>query len=340
MPSFKHSPQLSRRAWLATAASAGLALSPLARAQNAGAAASALPAGPIRLVVGAPAGGATDVIARMLAQHLGSDTGRSFIVDNKPGANGIIAADFVAKSAPDGQNIFIGVSSHQLLNQLNYTKLPLNYRTDLARVYRLADTGNFITVGAKLPVNNLQELVKYIETHRGKVSYGSYGPGSVPHLLGERLNQLTQGEMVHIPYKGEAPMMQALLSGELDIGWATVNPLKAHAPKLRALATIGTQRVPALPNVPTFAEGGVKDEAFTVLGWMGTTVQGKTPAPIKAALGDALAKVMAKPEVVQRMVDMGYETVQGDTPAKFEAYYKSDFAKWEKLVNAVGVKLD
>ena len=135
-------------------------------------------------------------------------------------------------------------------------------------------------------------------------------------------------------------MMQALLSGELDIGWATVNPLKAHAPKLRALATIGPKRIPALPMVPTFAEGGVKDEAFTVLGWVGLTVPGKTPAPIKAALADAIGKVMAKPEIVQRIVDLGYEAIQGDTPAKFEAYYKNDFAKWEKLVASVGVKLE
>lgn len=333
------SSMISRRSLLAGAAgSAGLALSPLASAQATPAA--GLPNGPIRLIVGAPAGGGTDVIARLLAQHLGTDTGKSFIVDNKPGANGIIAADFVAKSPPDGQTIFVGISSHQLLNQLTYTKLPLNYRTDLARVYRVADTGTFITVGPKVPATTLQELVKHIEGNRGKVSYGSYGLGSVPHLLGERLSQLTQGEMIHVPYKGEAPMMQALLSGELDIGWATVNPLKAHAPKLRALATIGPKRIPALPAVPTFAEGGVKDEAFTVLGWIGLTVPGKTPAPIKAALAEAIGKVMAKPEIVQRIVDLGYESIQGDSPAKFEAYYKNDFAKWDKLVASVGVKLE
>lgn len=330
---------ISRRQWLTTAASAGLALTPLAHAQASAATPEAFPQGPIRFVIGAPPGGGTDVIARILTQQLATDTGRTFLVENKPGANGLIAADFVAKSAPDGQHIFIGVSSHQLLNQLLYTKMPLNLRTDLARIYRILDSGNFIAVNARTPVNNLQDLVRYIESNRGKLSFGSYGLGSVPHLLGERLNQITRGEMAHVPYKGEAPMLQELLSGELDIGWATVRPLQQHAGKLRGLATIGTQRNPSLPDLPTFAQGGLTDEAFSVLGWVGTAVSAKTPEPIKAALAEALAKVLA-PEISKRFADMGFQVVQGDTATKFESYYQNDFAKWEKLVASVGVKLD
>ena len=328
--------RITRRTALAATALAALPMSPtLATAQT-----SALPAGTYRFIVGAPAGGGTDVIARLLIQQLGPDTGRTFLVENKPGANGIIAADFVAKSAPDGQTVFVGISSHQLLNQLIYTKLPLNLRTDLGRVYRIADTGTFLTVGAKVPVKTLPELVQYIEANRGKLSFGSYGLGSYPHLAGERLNQITKGGMAHVPYKGEAPMLQALLSGELDLGWATARPLQQHIGKLRPLATIGPARIPSMPEVPTFAEGGLSDDAFAIMGWIGISVPAKTPEPIKLALAEAVAKVMARPEMKQRFVDMGYQSVQGDTPAKFEAYYKNDFPKWERLVSSVGVKLE
>ncbi|WP_157667472.1 Bug family tripartite tricarboxylate transporter substrate binding protein [Comamonas serinivorans] len=276
----------------------------------------------------------------MLQQPLAQELGQPVIIENKPGASGIIGTDQLAKSAPDGHTLLVGITSFLLVNKFLYSKMPLDLEKDLARLYRVSDTGVVLTVNAALPVKTLGDLFKYIEANRGKLSFGSYGLGSYPHLAGERINQLTQGGLAHAAYKGEAPMIQAMLARDIDFGWSSVQPLQQHSERLRPLAVTGPKRLVAASHIPTFAEAGVPDEAFAILGWVGIVVPGKTPDAIKQTLSQAIAKVLSTPSINKRMLDMGYPAVTDSTPQQYEALYQKDMGKWAKLVQSVGVKLD
>ena len=326
----------------ALAGASALAAAGLPLAAQANTAAGNFPSKPIRIVVPYQPGGSTDAISRLLGQHLASELGQPVVVDNKPGAAGIIGTGEVVRAAPDGHTISFGLTSSLLVNQFLYTKLPYSLTRDLAPLYRVTDAGAILVVNSNLPVKNLAELRKHIEANRGKLSYGSYGQGSYPHLAAERINQLTQGGMAHAAYKGETPMIQALLGGEIDIGWGSAQTLKQFVDtgKLRALAITGRDRVAAMNQVPTFAEAGMTDDAFAIVGWLGMAVPAKTPDAVKQKLSAAIAKVLAKPEVKERISAMGYTAITDSTPQQFASIYQRDLPKWEALVKAVGVKLD
>jgi tripartite-type tricarboxylate transporter receptor subunit TctC len=264
------------------------------------------------------AGGATDALSRLLGQHMGPDLGQPVVIENKPGAGGILGTNEVAKSDPDGHTITLGLSSTLLVNRFLYSKMPFDPARDLDMLYRPIDSGAIIAVHTGVPVKTLDELFKYIEANRGKLSYGSYGLGSYPHLAGERINQITQGGLTHAPYKGESPMVQALLARDIDFGWGSVQVMKqfVDAGKLRVLAITGRDRPLGMPEVPTFAEAGVNDDAFNI------------------------AKALSKPEVKERVAGMGYRANTNSSPQEFTAQYKRDLPKWEALVKSVGVKLD
>lgn len=333
MPNTQH--PLSRRQVLASSALLACASSHSLPAQ-----ASTFPSGPIKIIVAAPPGGGTDNVARVLQQPLSQAFGQPVIIENKPGANGIIGAEALAKSPPDGHTMMVGITSSLLLNKFLYSKMPLNLETDLARLYRVSDTGTILTVNTALPVHTVSDLFKHIEANRNKLSFGSYGLGSYPHLAGERINQLTQGGLAHIAYKGEAPMVQAIMAKDIDFGWSSIQPLQQHTARLRPLAVTGPKRLSVAPNIPTFAESGVIDEAFSILGWIGLAVPAKTPADVKQQLSDAIAKIFSTPEIGKRMVDLGYPAVTDSTPEQYERIYQNDMGKWAKLVQTVGVKLE
>ena len=331
---------LTRRHVLASTGAMAAAALPLGAA-NANPA-QAFPTKPIRIVVPYQAGGSTDAISRLLGQYLTQDLGQPVVVDNKPGAAGIIGTHEVVKAAPDGHTISFGLTSSLLVNRFLYTKMPFDPAKDLAMLYRVTDAGAILAVNAAMPVKTVGELLKHIEANRGKLSYGSYGQGSYPHLAAERINQITQGGMAHAAYKGETPMVQALLTREIDIGWGSVQSLKQHVAtgKLRALAITGRDRAAAMKEVPTFTQAGLADEALSIVGWLAMAVPAKTPDAIKQKLSQAIAKVLAMPEVNERISAMGYTAITDSTPQQFASIYQRDLPKWEALVKAVGVTLD
>jgi tripartite-type tricarboxylate transporter receptor subunit TctC len=328
----------SRRTVLAQAAALGagsLLATPFARAQ------AGWPSRPIKIVVPFNAGGATDAMARMLSDKLSQRLGQPVIVDNKGGAGGIIGTDAVAKAAPDGLTFTVSLSTSLLINQFLYTKLPYDPRKDLALVSQLAIAPVLLVVHPSVPASNPAELRKYIQAHKGKVSYGSYGMGSYAHLAGAYMSQALGADMAHVAYKGEAPMVQDLLGGQIQLAFASTQNTKPHidAGKLKVIGVTGDQRMAVLPNVPTLAEQGMGEDAYRIVGWVGMAAPAKTPADIVQRMAKEVGAVFQLPEIREKVANLGFTVVAG-TPEAFDAAYKKDAPVWEKLVKASGAKLD
>ena len=326
-------PHLNRRTLLAGTA-ALLALP--AQAQVA-----AFPVKPVRIVVPFAPGGATDVLARLLGEKLTQSFGQPVVVDNKAGAAGIIGTDAVAKAPPDGHTMVLGLSNSLLTNQFLYTRLPYNTRKDLALVYQIAVAPLVLVVHPSLPVSSAPDLLKYVKAQKGKLSYGSYGLGAYPHLAGAYMSLSQQADMTHIPYKGEAPMVQELLAGQIHIAFASALQVKGHieAGKLKAIGVTGLKRMQTLPNVPTLAEQGLKDEAYRVTGWLAFAVPAATHRTvIKRIAGDVRTAVM-QPDVKARIEAMGFEP-QDSSPEAFAAVYQKELPVWERMIKQTGAKLD
>lgn len=328
---------IRRRDMLGAAGAVGLSSPLMAKTKH-----FELPDTIFRIVLGSTAGGAVDAIARLLARHLGTATGRTFLVENRPGANGVQAADWVSQADNTGVKLLMGLSSQLLLNQLLYTRMPLDLRTDLSRVYKLAEGILYLCVNAqKTPVASLEQLPAHVRSKQGKLSYGSFGMASYTHLMGERLNQLLNAQMVHVPYKGETPLTLALLAGEVDLGWASPLQFKQYPGQLRALASNGDGRMPGgLPGVPSFAEGGIRDEAFSLQGWLGLVMSSKAPEHLKNAISDAIVHVMRHSDIVAQCAAMGLPLNTDSSPQQFETFYQSEYPKWERLVRQVNITLD
>ena len=238
----------------------------------------AWPSKPIRLVVPFQAGGATDVLARLLADKMAPKLGQPIVIDNKAGAAGIIGTDAVAKAAPDGHTLMLGLSNSLMTNQFLYTKLPYDSQKDLAMVYRIAMAPLVLVVHPSMPAKTAPELMKYLTANKGKVAYGSYGVGAYPHLAGAHMSQALGADMSHVAYKGEAPIVQDLIGGQIQLAFASALQVKGQleSGKLHAIGASGDRRMATLPQVPTLAEQGLKDEAYRVspAGW---------PSPRRAA---------------------------------------------------------
>ena len=226
----------------------------------------AFPSKPLRVIVPFAAGGATDVLARAVCDKLGQQLGQPSIVDNRPGAAGLLACDAVAKAAPDGHTLTLGTTSTMLSNQFMFKKLAYDPQKDLVPVVRICWAPIVLVVNSKLAARSLPELMAYAKANKGQLTYGSYGIGSQGHLALATLSKITDADMTHIAYKGEAPMVQDLAGGQLMIGIGSILSLKQHidSGKLRAIAFTGRTRVPALPDVPTFADLGHQQDAFTL----------------------------------------------------------------------------
>jgi len=327
--------QLSRRQFQ-TLGAALLGFPAIVRAQ------SKYPSRPVRVVVPFAPGGGTDTLGRAIAQKLSDALGQPFVIDNKPGAGGIIGTDAVAKAAPDGYTLSFNISTALLINQFLYTKLPYNPLRDLSMVYKAADGYTVLVVHPSLPVKNGTELMAYIKAHRNKLSYGSYGQGSSPHLTGAYLNHITDGGMTHAAYKGEAPCVQDLLGGQIHMTWASAFNIKQHveAGRLKAIGVQGTRRLPSMPHLPTLPEAGLEGDAFELVGWLAMAAPARTPMEIQELLAAEIRKAFTDPAMKERIEGMGYGMVPDSGPQNFLADYKRDMPKWEALVKLSGVTLD
>lgn len=299
------------------------------------------PAKAIKLVVPYPAGGATDVTARAIGEKLASRLGQPVLVDNRGGAGGITGTDQALESVADGHTLLVSLGTTMLINQYLYDKLPYDPQKDQVLITQIALAPVVLLVSPQLPVSTAPELLAYIERNKGKIAYGSWGMGSYAHLAGAWLSDKLKTDMNHVAYKGEALMLQDLVGGQFQMAFASLQAARPYidSGRLKPLAVTGTQRMEALPKVPTMAEQGIKDEVFEVTGWVGMSAPVKTPADVVARLGAEMQAVIALPEVRQRILQMGF-IPKGSSPEQFQAQFKKEALVWERVVKVSGAKLD
>ncbi len=326
----------SRRHLLATTA---IALMSLCAGSHA--LAQAYPSKPIKLIVPYAPGGATDIIARTLAEKLADRLGQPVLVDNRAGAGGVTGTDAAAKATPDGHTFLVTLGTTVLINQFLYEKLPYNPSRDFALVSQLALAPVTLLVNPNSSIKNATDLKAHIQKNAGKLSYGSWGMGSYAHLAGAYLSQSFNADMTHAPYKGEAPMLQDLVGGQIDFAFASAQTAKPYIDggKLRSIAVTGEQRMGVLPSVPTMHEQGFKDDIFRVTGWIAMAVPAKTPNDVVQRVSAEVRAIVALPETQERINKMGFLPV-GNTPEQFSVVYKNEYPVWERVVKMSGAKLD
>ena len=293
------------------------------------------PARSVRIVVAFPPGGATDVVSRVLAEHLSRALGQPFVVENRPGAGGLIGADVVAKAAPDGYTLLMGVVSSHAIAPSAYKNMPYDPVADFTPISLAAGTSFFVTVHPAVPAQTLGELVQYARSRPGALNFGSSGKGTTPHLAGEIFNSLARVDIRHVPYKGSAPMLADLLSGQIQVAFDNTVVPQVRAGKLRALATTGPRRVAALPDVPTAAEAGLP--GYEVVTWMGMMGPRGLPAAISARIASEMARILVLPEVVERLGTLGFQPMT-NSPAQFAEYLAAERTKWAKAARDAGLE--
>ncbi len=324
----------TRRTCLGILAASALCLGPAAHAQT-------YPTKLIRIIVPFPAGGATDTVARLLAEKMGPRLGQTIIVENKGGAAGILGTDMVVKAPGDGHTLTVSLSTNLLTNQFLFKNLPYNPQRDLALVSQIAVAPIVLLVHPSVPASTGPELLKYIAANKGKVSYGSWGVGSAGHLSSAHLSKSQNANMSHVAYKGEAPMITDLIGGQIQMAFASAQQAKSFvdAGKLKAIGVTGEQRMSVLPNVPTLVEQGLKDDVFRVTGWVAMAAPAATPQAVVQRLADEVRAACELPEVRARITALGFTPVARG-PEEFAAAYKKDLPVWERLVKQSGATLD
>ena len=295
------------------------------------------PAKPIRIVVPFAPGGATDLIARVVGQKLADSMGQQVTVENRLGASGMIGADHVAKSVPDGYTLLMASTAEIAINPSLYPKMSYDPAKDLAPVTLAGITPLILVVNPGSPAGSVAELVAHAKAKSGSMSYASAGNGSVQHLSGELLKMLTSIDMVHVPYKGAAPALSDLLGNQVGLFFSGMPPAMPHVKsgKLRALAVTTPKRSPAAPDVPTMAEAGVA--GFDISNWFGVFAPAGTPDDVLNKLNAEFVKALALPDVKERLSSQGAETV-GNTRSEFAAFIKAEMVKYEKLIRVSGAK--
>jgi len=298
------------------------------------------PSKPIRMVVGYAPGGGTDVMARLLSARMSETIGQTVIVENKPGNSGILAAGQVAKSAPDGYTLMMGVVSLNAIQPSLVADLPFDPVKDFAPVNLTASVPHFIVVHPSLPVNSVKELIAYAKANPGKISYPSAGNGTTPHIAGEMFRAMTGTDMVHVPYKSTGQSMPDLLAGRLQVGFDTLPTTATYVRqgKLRALAVTGAKRLADFPNVPTVEEAGVPGYRFST--WYGVFAPAGTPVPIVQKLHAEIAKAMQGAELRSKFAEMGVDDTVTKTPEEFAALVRSDIARFAKLVKDNNIRIE
>ena len=297
---------------------------------------------PIRLIVGFPPGGATDILARILSQHMPESIGQPVVVDNRGGATGTVAAAIAAKAPPDGYTVMMVPSGPFTISASTYSKLPYDAVRDFTGVSLLAWVTNVIVVPQGSPVKTLQDIVRMAKEKPGQITFSSSGAGSLHHLASEVLKRLTSTDMIHVPFKGAGPAMAALAASEVTFGFTSMPsamPL-IHAKRIRPIAVTSMKRMPALPDTPTMAEAGVPPPAgLDIREWYGVIAPAATPAAIVNKLNAEMVKVFKRPDVQKRLTDMGAEYV-GSTPQELSKQIANDVRTWAKWAKEAGVRVD
>ena len=311
----------------------------LSFSMTAAANAAAYPDKPIRMLVGFAAGGGTDTTARAIGQPLSEALGQQVIVDNRPGAAGNIAADITAHSVPDGYTILMGTIAALAINPSLYQKLPFDPLKDFEPISLAVSSMNVLVVHPSVAAKNVKELIALAKAQSGKLTYGSSGVGGAGHLAGVLFDQLAGTKMIHVPYKGGAPAIIALVSGEVNMVFATAETAvpQVKAGKIRALGVTTAKRSALLPDLPTIAEGGLP--GYEANNWYGLLAPAKTPAAIVERLNREVVKVLNMPNVKEQLFRSGLDA-SPSTPKEFGAYIKSEMAKWSKVVKASGAKAE
>jgi tripartite-type tricarboxylate transporter receptor subunit TctC len=325
--------KLHRRLFLrfTAAAVAGLAVSPNARAQN-------YPTHPVTIVVPFTPGGSTDIVARLLAQRLEQRLGKTFVVENRPGAGTIIAASAVAKAEPDGYVLLMAPSSTMAINVTLYKKLPYDPATDFIPLAGLAQVPFVLIVNPLLPVHSVLELIAYAKARPGQLSFASVGPGVPHHLYAEVLMSAAGIAMTHVPYKGSAPALNDVVAGHIPLMFCDIPPAigMLRAGKVRALGVTTGSRVPALPDVPPIVDAGLPE--FGVLaGWHMMVAPGRTPRDIVERLHRELIQILALPEIAGEITRLGMLRFENTSVDGLRDFVKSETVRWGKVVEQAGI---
>ena len=327
----------SRRMILGTAM--GLALLAGSHTAMASSAASYPDGKPIKMLVGFAAGGANDILARLIAKELGESLGTSVVVENRPGAGGLLAADLLAKAQPDGLTLMLGSTGTQTVLPALTPRMSFDPRKSLAPVSLVADSGNAVLVNSKLPVKNVQELIALAKEKQGQLNYGSSGNGSTLHLAGALFAQKAGLDIVHVPYKGNSQAINDVSAGQIQMVFSGIPPAltSEKTGQTRILAVTTQERMKSLPHVPTVAEAGLPGYALST--WYGVLATGGTDPQILDRLATEVHKAIDKPQVQLAMRTQGVEPVK-NTPAEFSAQIDRELNQWARDIKALGIKAD
>ena len=313
---------------------AGIALAAFAFAS----AAQTFPHKPIRIIVPYPAGGPSDMQARLIGIKLSEAWGQPSVIDNRGGASGIIGTDLAAKADPDGHTLILMSATNAVQPSL-YPKLPYDLARDFAFIAPITSGPGIVVVNPGLPIKSINDLIAYARARPGKVFFGSAGSGAPSHLSVELLKVMTNVDIVHVPYKGMAPALTDVMGGQLQMSIPTIAgglPL-TRSGKLRALAVTGARRSPAEPDLPTVAEAGVP--GYQASNWYGMAGPVKMPAPVITKLNREFALILATPDIRDKLLSVGMEPTTS-TPAQFGEFVRGEIGKWAKVVKAAGVKAE
>ena len=304
-----------------------------------GAQAANYPDKPIRMLVGFAPGGGTDTTARTIAQPMSEALGQQVVVDNRPGAAGNIAADIASKSPPDGYTVLMGTIAALAINPSLYKSLPFDPIRDFEPVTLAVSSTNVLAVHPSVPVKNVRDLIALAKSQSGKLSYGSSGVGGAGHLAGVLFDNMAGTTMVHIPYKGGAPAMIALIGGEVQLVFATAETAvpQIKTGKIRALGVTMAKRTALLPDLPTIAEAGVP--GYEANNWYGILLPAKTPRAIVDRLNRDTVKILNSPAIKELLFRQGLDA-SPSTPQEFSTYIKSEMTKWAKVVKTSGAKAE
>ena len=321
---------MRRRTLLGAAAMAAMPLGASAQSM-------AFPQRPVRIVVPYPPGGSNDVIARLIAQKLQETWPHPVVVENKPGAAGNLGASEVVKATPDGHTLLLNNINITSMNPALIDRMPFDPARDLADISLLGATSLALAVHPSVPVNSVQELVALLRSRPGRFSYASGGNGSPQHMAMEMFKAATQTRVVHLPYRGAGPAVADVVGGQVEMTISIVNQIIPHARagRLRTLAVTSRKRLPTLPDVPTLNEAGVPGYECEI--WLGLSAPAGTPAPVIETINQAVRRVMAQPDVAQRLNGQGIEILTS-TPEQMRQRAADDLKRWTEVIRTAGIK--
>ena len=306
-----------------------LTLCALAQAQS-------YPSRPIRYIVPQAPGGSSDTLARVLTQRVAQGLGQQIVIDNRPGATGVIGGELAARANPDGYTLLQVATSHAT-NPAMQARLPYDTLRDFAPISLLSQQPNVFLVHPSVPVRNVKELIAYAKSKPGQLNYASSGTGGSQHLAGELLKSMAGIDITHVPYKGSPPALVDVIAGRVPLMSSTMPPAlpQIKSGKVRAIAVTSAKRSPALPDVPTVAESGLP--GYEAIAWQGLVAPAGTPKPVISRLNAEFVNALKQPEIVAKLNEQGFETV-ASTPEWFAQYTRTEIAKWSKVIKGAGIK--